>query len=227
MIIHNIYWDFYDTNYKIEDNKIFKHSHEKTFNFCKDNNITLKLWNKDDCLKLIEEHFKDYVKLWNFFRYDIQRVDFMKYCILYQYGGIYMDCDAYPVRDLCELYNHDYFFTKFVPRNHISNSIMGAKPKNDIWTKIITEIEKSTYEKQNMEIYDIWKARLVFQTTGQRVIKRVNGNKNMFEYSSIINDDKKIYNEISNPYFIDHNVSAWCNSVSSLKNWSQYTRRGY
>jgi len=209
MIIHQVYGIFND-NKKLGDIKPYKYATDKTKGFCKKHKIKYKMWNLNDCLKLLNTHFKKYKKLWNYFRYDIQRADFIRYCILYKYGGIYVDCDIYPTKDIKHLFKMDYFFVIYPELNHIYNAIIGSKPENMLLLDIMKECEKSTYEKQKLEIYKSWKGRLVFQTTGQYMLARVlKNNNNILNIISVKNRKKKKDYKNKNELFIDFNASEW------------------
>ena len=156
--------------------------------------------------------FPQYRKLYEQFRYKIQKIDFIRYCIIYLHGGIYLDCDIQPIKDFTHLFDLDYFFVKNpIPPNQgvIYNAIFGSKPNNEIFLDILREVERSTYEKQKLDIYKKWKGRLVFQTTGQYMLKRVLGLIPLLNIISVDNKTKgRTYN---NPdgLFLDYNTSEW------------------
>ena len=59
---------------------------------------------------MIEEDFPDYLELWNDFRFPIQRADFIRYCILFKYGGLYLDCDIRPMKNLEDIFQANNTF---------------------------------------------------------------------------------------------------------------------
>ena len=209
MIIHQIYGIFNDGK-NIRDIEPYRIATEKTKAFCKKHKIRYKMWNLKDCVKLLNTHFRSYKKLWKDFRYDIQRADFIRYCILYKYGGIYVDCDIYPTKSIKHLFNMDYFFVIYPELNHIYNALIGSKPNNELFINIMEECKRSTYEKQKQEIYKTWKGRLVFQTTGQYMLKRVLKNdKNILDIISVKNRKKKKDYKNKHELFMDFNASEW------------------
>ena len=219
MLIHQIYWDFTKKDIEINDSKYFP-SVEKTRQYAIENDITYKLWTYENCDDLVKNEFQTYIPLWNSFRYDIQRVDFIRYCILYSRGGIYIDCDIYPIKDINHLFNKDYFFVKRVEKGSKSfpyNAVIGSHPFQEIFKKILVEIEQSTFTKQQMPIYDKWKGRLVFQTTGQYMLKRVlKKDKNILGgLLNIYNEKKKINIINETALFQDSNVSVWYEDMMS------------
>ena len=52
-----------------------------------------QLWNESDILCFITEYFPEYLDIYHSFHFDIQRLDIIRYLILYQTGGMYVDFD--------------------------------------------------------------------------------------------------------------------------------------
>tara|TARA_R110000737_G_scaffold332903_1_gene350109 strand:- start:124 stop:699 length:576 start_codon:yes stop_codon:yes gene_type:complete len=183
----------------------------KTKKFCKKHNYQHKLWNLIECVNLIEEHYPQYMSLWRSFRFDIQRADFIRYLILHKYGGMYIDCDVSPAKCLDTLLEGDVIFTKWSndKKSLPYNAVMGTVPNSPLFAKIAQEVEKSTIRCQSMPIYNTWKGRLVFQTTGHYMLKRVVPASNVLDLLWVVNPDKKI--DVCSPdyYFHDSNASIW------------------
>ena len=74
---------------------------------------------------------------------------------------------------------------------------------------IMITCERRTYEKQQMDIYDKWKARLVFQTTGHHMLHEIIPSESIHDLMLIHNSKKKVYVTSPNPYFMDECVSLW------------------
>ena len=218
MIIHQIYGIFND-GIKLKEIPQYYKSVMITRQYAVENNIEYKMWGLDDCLDFLKTNFPQYLKLWDDFRYDIQRADFIRYCILYKLGGIYIDCDIHPLKNFNHLFREDYFFVKRVEEGTKSfpyNAVMGSQPNRPIFIKILEHIKESTYEKQKMSIYDKWKGRLVFQTTGQYMLKRVlKKDKNIYAILNIKNDKKKINIVNEGALFQDSNLSCWYRTMMS------------
>ena len=220
-IIHQIYWDFSNQGRKWKDINHFKIPMEKTKSFCKESGITYKLWNLKMITELINRYFSDYKDLWEYFRYPIQQCDFIRYCILYKYGGIYIDCDVYPLKNIEMLFEKEYFFVKRREGGIPYNAIMGCKPNQDIYKMIMEHSKKSTYEKQKQPIYDTWIGRLVFQTTGERMLHRIlKKDSNILNILCIRKKDDDICGK--NALFIDFNKgeitpSVWYLDMKSKK----------
>tara|TARA_R110000796_G_scaffold74470_1_gene167545 strand:+ start:1767 stop:2438 length:672 start_codon:yes stop_codon:yes gene_type:complete len=195
-------------------------SQKKVEKWCKENQYIYKLWDESDCYDLIREDYPEYEDLWDDFRFEIQKCDFIRYLILHRYGGIYLDLDIYPIRDMTELFEKDYFFTRWTcDKQQLPYiAVMGSEANQDIFQKIAEHCKTSTYEKQKMDIYQKWTGRLVFQSTGHFMVHRVLkknkiGLDKKLDIVSVYNPNKKI---VSVPpdgkaIFMDGSVSVWYN----------------
>ena len=211
--VHQIYGIF-DDGIPLENIKEYKDAVNQTELYCLTNNIEYKMWSKKDCELLLVNNYPEYIDLYNEFRYDIQRADFIRYIILYEYGGIYIDCDVIFLQNFIpyDIFNKDYFFVKNF--GIIYNAVMGSKKNNNIFKLILNEIEMSIY-KQEQDIYKTWKGRLVFQTTGQYMLKRVlkNDNNILTNIIQTNNYGKKIDYKKNEYYFLDYNASVWYKEI--------------
>jgi hypothetical protein len=86
---------------------------------------------------------------------------------------------------------------------------MYSVAKNPLFIEIMKEVEKRVIEKQQIKIYDAWKGRLVFQTTGHRMLASVIPKSSIHELMLIYNEEKNIYVCANNPYFYDENITSW------------------
>ena len=174
------------------------------------------MWDLKKCNSLINKYFSEYSILWDNFRLPIQRADFIRYCILYKYGGIYIDCDIHPLRDLDELFKRDYFFVTWHDdkKRLPYNAVMGSQKNQDIFVDIMKHCEESYHKLSKKDIYKTWKGRFVFQTTGHRMLDRVlkkckvNKKKYVLDILRVKSKSGKVISG-KNPYFEDSNASVW------------------
>ena len=212
-IIHQVFWKFTDKD--LHEIPSFHRCTSETKEFCEEHGYEYKMWGLKECEELICDKYLHYVDLWNSFRYPIQRCDFIRYLILYEYGGWYVDCDVFPIQDLSSLSDHNEVFTTWNDdkKKLPYNAVMGSSQKNQLFLNIMITCERRTYEKQQMDIYNTWKARLVFQTTGHHMLHEVLANANckesIHDLMLIHNSKKKVYVTSPNPYFMDECVSLW------------------
>jgi len=227
-VVHQIYGIFND-KVKWEDIPDFRESHRKTIKYCQENGIQLKFWNLEMVEELLNNEYEDYKDLWNEFRYPIQKADFARYMILHHEGGIYVDMDIYPLRNINELFLKDFFFCRWNTNDLPYIAVLGTEGGTQLYQDILDHVNESTYEKQSMEIYHKWQGRLVFQTTGHKMLARVLKKHNITErlnIISVINNTKSIYECVPNDkgLFYDNNTSVWYNTEekkASFKCWNE------
>ena len=210
-LIHQVFWKF--TDKELEDIPAFKQHQAITKKFCNEYGYEYRLWSLSDCEELLNDFYPEYIQLWHDFRYDIQRADFIRYLILHKFGGFYIDLDVSPLRDLKDLLNNESIFTTWQSDKHSKpyNAMMASIPNNNLFIKICYECMVRTYEKQNMEIYDTWKGRLIFQTTGHFMLNKVVPKQFIKKLMAVENKSKNISESCDEPYFQDSNVSSWYN----------------
>ncbi len=212
--IHQVFLQFKQGN-DLDNIPVFKMMTERTQAYCNQKNINYKLWRETECNNLINKypHFKE---LYENFREEIQRVDFIRYLILYDEGGIYLDCDVAPIGDVSSLFMLKEFFVRWNDdkRQLPYNAVLGTHSKNVLYEDIFKEIIKSNNEKSKMEIYDKWRGRFVFQTTGHYMLNRVLKKYKDIPKLDILKIHKKggidIISDIQ-PIFEDYNASIWYN----------------
>lgn len=184
--IHQVYGMF-DDGVPIKDISVFDENAKKTKAFCKKQKIPYEMWGFHKANQLIEKlenaetgkpNSIPFLKTWKDKRFKTQpilRADFIRYCILYEHGGIYVDCDIHPIKPLARLFQKPYFFVTWPndKRKRPYNAILGTYKHNPLYRDILRECCRSFKEKKTRTIYKTWKGRFVFQTTGHFMLKRV------------------------------------------------------
>lgn len=66
-----------------------------------------KLWTLKDCRELIEEKYNFFLKTFDSYNYDIQRIDSARIFILNEYGGLYCDTDIHFFKNVEDLINNN------------------------------------------------------------------------------------------------------------------------
>lgn len=102
-------------------------AHELCLNVHKrSDNWTHMFWTDATARNFVDTYYHSFLEIYDAFPYNIQRVDAMRYFILYHYGGIYIDLDvgcARPVESLLK-------FPAFLPGTRplgVSNDVMGSR----------------------------------------------------------------------------------------------------
>jgi mannosyltransferase OCH1-like enzyme len=210
-IIHQVYGVFNDGK-SLNDIPIFAQQVSKTRQYCISNDIEYKMWDNDMCNELINK-YPQYKSLYDNFREPVQKADFIRYLILYDEGGMYVDCDISPIGDIDDLFQMDEFFViwdndkKQLPYN----AVLGSVAKTELYEDIFKEIIRSVKEKNKIDVYESWKGRYVFQTTGHFMLNRVLKDHLYVKRLNIL----KIYGKGGEiigdvcPLFEDFNASTW------------------
>tara|TARA_R110000803_G_scaffold71150_1_gene134262 strand:+ start:2901 stop:3542 length:642 start_codon:yes stop_codon:yes gene_type:complete len=212
MIIHQVFWNFHINGGKeLVEIDVFRENTDETKRFCEEYGLTYKMWGLRECEELICDKYPEYLCLWEEFRFPIQKCDFIRYLILYEYGGWYVDCDVHPIKDLSVWRDYTECFACWSDDKSRKpyNAVMYSQAKNPLMKTIMNECEKKTVEKQSMKIYEKWKGRLVFQTTGHFMLNKVVPKSSLYEIMMIDNPKKGISVCADIPYFYDQNVSFW------------------
>ena len=117
-----------------------------------------------------------------------------------------------PIREagLGICFEQEFFIARWW-NNHLPyNAIIACHKKSELMYECIQEVISSYYEKSKMEIYNVRKARFIFQTTGHYALHRV--LKNKITYSpvvSVFNNKKKINEMSETALFTDKSSSVW------------------
>jgi len=212
-IIHFVFLDFGNPmpQHWKENINTWKHSHP---------NFEIMLWDDNSSIKLLNQYFPEYIKLYNSFKYPIQRADFIRYCILYVYGGVYCDLDIIPkqnrnIYNLINLYFSDNRIQVLIPTTPndtiANNNFMISQKKSLFWIDVIKEIKS-----RSMNYYPTKKLSVLY-ITGPRVLDTVYNNHKNSSPNSIY----KIPYQILNPcdscnrcsgdfgYITDQYANSW------------------
>lgn len=107
-------------------------------------NYTYILWTDKDCLDFIEINYSWFIETYNNYPYNIQRIDAVRYFILYHYGGIYVDmdkgCQLFP--DL--LLEPAIMLQETIPFG-LTNDVMGAAPRHPFFQHVIDGLIPSNH----------------------------------------------------------------------------------
>jgi mannosyltransferase OCH1-like enzyme len=120
------------------------------------------VWTESMCRKLIELHFPSYLRMYDEYEHPIQRIDFVRYAILYTYGGVYADMDTVCMKDLSVWLQDNnkagYLVSTSNPVGslEVSNLLMASVKGNRLWLYAIEEaslrIKQHWYETTHLYI---------------------------------------------------------------------------
>jgi mannosyltransferase OCH1-like enzyme len=111
------------------------------------------LFDDHDCLQFLRTHYDtDVVHAYQTLKPGAFKADLWRYCILYTYGGIYLDIKYHCVDGfkLITMTDDEYFVCDDIERVHqlaVHNAFMVTKPNNQILYKCIQQIVKNVQMK--------------------------------------------------------------------------------
>ena len=160
----------------------------------------IRFYNDLDNIKFLEDHFPQYIGVYNKIPKVISKVDFIRLLYLFKFGGVYVDCDVVPLKNIESLLNiSEIVLFKEDDKNNknfgedfiISNAIIISTPFNLFIKKIIDEISI------NANFPDLnWNdPREILYLTGPMLFNKV--YKNWKEKSQITILDGKYFNPMT------------------------------
>ena len=128
-----------------------------------------RMWTDGDIEGFMRSTYPRYLQMYQSYRYDINRYDFARYLILYEFGGIYADMDIMPLRS----------FASVLPNGRVSigesawknerfqNALMTSPPRHPFWHYVMSELIAQSARRPPA------KFRSVLSMTGPDVINGV------------------------------------------------------
>lgn len=209
----------------------FKKNQDKIKELHKD--WTYILWDEIKILTLLKDNNLDWLNKYYKFAYLHQKVDYAKLIILYLYGGICIDMDAYAKKKLDDLFekcnNYDLVVSNFKDLGYIGNYVVCdkfsqclnngnffGKPKTDILKFMIDSIK---FECSALD----YKIKCIHKTTGPTYFNNVlndyiKNNKNTNKSKILILENEylepctmDICEITDNTYIIHEHANTWIN----------------
>ena len=205
MIIHQIYGLFDDGK---DMSELFKIGSNKWKEYCDKNNHIYKLCDKQQ----IEELVNTYTNIKNYYndvKYPIMKCDIARFLVLYQFGGMYVDLDVMPNKDVINIDPTTLALCKYMNKKEDCDIEIIYSPKQNfnLWEYVALYVPSQIKEKDEIDIYEIWKIRYVFNTTGPNSFRRYLKKKKV-EYNIIptihLEKDEKYGIDVSEIYDIQN-----------------------
>jgi inositol phosphorylceramide mannosyltransferase catalytic subunit len=108
-----------------------------------------RFFDNDDVVRFFEREFPEYRRIFDGFKFRIQKYDFFRYLAVYRFGGFYLDLDVLLGAGLSPLAEHSCVFSfedlnisGFLRRHHgmdwtIGNYAFGARPGHPFLREVI------------------------------------------------------------------------------------------
>lgn len=110
-------------------------------------------WTDVENRKFIKDYFPYFLKRYDEFPFEIQRVDAVRYFILYKYGGVFVDMDFECMSNIDDLIDSNGCIFGLEPDHHcerfsrafiICNAFMGCNANNSFFKEICNTLAKDT-----------------------------------------------------------------------------------
>jgi mannosyltransferase OCH1-like enzyme len=121
---------------------------------------------------IVKTYFPDFYNRFMSFKYPIQRADAIRYCVLYLYGGIYVDLDYMCNKSFDDIrLTNEVGLIKSSNFNCFTNSVLLSKQGSKFWLKAIEQM------KQDLPWYKrISKHFRIMNSTGPLMIDKIAKN---------------------------------------------------
>jgi mannosyltransferase OCH1-like enzyme len=138
------------------------------------------IWNREHCFQLVRQYYAEYEELFRRFSYEIQRCDFVRYCLLHRYGGVYADMDYKCCKPLAQVFTewnaHDIYLVES-PNGpgdslYVSNSfMMSRRREHKFWKALMSEINVSNRQTSLLSLLS--RHFEIMYTTGPGILTRL------------------------------------------------------
>jgi mannosyltransferase OCH1-like enzyme len=188
------------------------------------------LWTDDMNRNFIKEQFPTFLPVYDSYEANIQRVDAVRYFVLLQYGGVFVDLDFECRQNIESIINTSECVFGMEPMEHcswhdkdmiISNAFMASVPGTPFMRQLCSQLQHNTFVSDNPNIR-------VLETTGPFMLSRLYQQydrqhevtilppahlypltKNELLEISVSEPTPAIQEKINNAYGIHHYVGTW------------------
>jgi hypothetical protein len=190
------------------------------------NDYIFNCWDDDKIIDLLINQLQEYPNIYNAYKESkiyAQKADIARYCIIYLYGGIYLDtdCICYKKLDIFLKYNFfcAYDGSVFV-KPKIINGVFGSIKKGNIMLSLMNNLQKINIKLLNSNFYLLDTAGMTFfyntilknsDYNNDKIIDRVY----LFPNSSVTTSFEEIFNK-DYIYTTFTNKSSWISYPSQI-----------
>ena len=202
-------------------------------NILKKNNseFNVFIYNMNDCRLFIKDNFdEDVLNAFDILIPIVYKADLWKYCILYKYGGIYLDMKYYPVNNFkfINLIHSEHFCESTKNNNYsIHNGFMISKKNNPILLEainnIVENVKNNFYGNHSLEITGAILLKNIFNKNKLHkkniLLNHSNKNKNTILYNDkeILKEYKEYENEKSINGYLSNLLKLYDNQTIYYK----------
>ena len=148
LIPHRIHFIYFADLYHLRDGtpSLPATSRSHAPELCQKYNPTyeIRIWNEIEAHSFIEAEYLWFLPTYDHYTHPIQRVDALKYFVLYHYGGIYMDLDIACRRPLDPLLQFPAWFPEASPLG-VNNDLMASMPRHPIFLEMTSALARRNW----------------------------------------------------------------------------------
>jgi mannosyltransferase OCH1-like enzyme len=141
------------------------------------------VWNDEDAEDIVRRYYPQFLTAYKEFPFHIIRIDFVRWCMLHKFGGIYADMDMFCYKNFhSELTDDCYLIESDMEGEIVQNSLMASIPKHPFWYECMEKSVELFYNN-NIE-FDINNIRskesnfYVLEIAGPRFLSKITNKTN-------------------------------------------------
>ncbi|KAK7408879.1 hypothetical protein QQX98_008940 [Neonectria punicea] len=195
--------------------KKWLHAYESCKKVHKEGNWTHILWTDNTARDFIAESYPWFLPTYDGYPYDIQRVDAVRYFIIYHFGGFYLDFDIGCRKPLTPFLEFDAIFPKTQPFE-VSNDMMAAAKGHPFFKQLIAALPKHRHRAGTKYPTVMWTTAPVFLTQKLARFLRIMEFRNVVTGPPSSADDATVhiipyalYGSTEYSFFTHHPGSSW------------------
>lgn len=114
------------------------------------NDFEYRMWDDKEIDELVRVSYPDYWKMYTDFPVHIMKIDFIRFCFMHKFGGIYADMDFFCYQNFYnDLTEQVYLVENPYGNDPIENSLMASEPGNPFWIECMELAKERYYELKN------------------------------------------------------------------------------
>jgi mannosyltransferase OCH1-like enzyme len=161
----------------------------------------MKLWTNKNMIPLQNQ------KAYNDAKLMAQKADIARFELLYNFGGVYVDCDFECLKNIEALISNIEAFAAIESPGIVCPSIMGCTPKNHIFKMLIDDMPESI--KINSHLPITYQTGPIYITTKLRGRKDITIFRSELFYPYLYTEKYRKGEKFPNAYAVHHWSGSW------------------
>jgi mannosyltransferase OCH1-like enzyme len=194
-----------------------------------------KLWTDGMNRTFIAENYPDFLNTYDNYPHNIQRVDAVRYYILYHMGGVFIDMDFECLQNISPLLNNnecvfglepDEHCTRFNKEKILCNAFMACTPGNLFFETICTELKiqggmadtagaswmqilETTGPFKLTRIFDGYQHKSSIKVLPADVIYPLSLSETRRLFNETLGVDKSLQKKVNDAYAVHYFLGSW------------------